>query len=133
PVPDPSRLEYQVGFSYFAEWWRRNEAVKQDRERARNGGRRPSDRVKGDREVREEREKEKAEIQAAYDAYKEELQVKMARSFVQTHKGDEWFIERYVPEMRNPVRLRLAEFRRGIWSQWAKDLESGVFDEFSLE
>ncbi|KAI9775181.1 MAG: hypothetical protein M1839_001368 [Geoglossum umbratile] len=133
PVPDPSRLEYQVGFSYFAEWWRRNEAVKQDRERARNGGRRASDRVKGDREVREEREKEKAEIQAAYDAYKEELQVKMARSFVHTHKGDEWFVERYVPEMRDSMRLRLAEFRRGIWAQWAKDLESGAFDEFSLE
>jgi hypothetical protein len=82
PLPDPSKLPYQVGFSFFGEWWRMNEKVKDDKERARTGRRREPDRPRGVRESQEERDKEKAKIQAAYDAYKEELHSKMARAFV---------------------------------------------------
>ena len=133
PVPDPHKLEYQVGFSYFGEWWRHNEQIKEEKERQRNGGRRPSDRVKGERESREERAKEKGQIQIAYDAYKEELQVKMAKSFVLAHKNDEWFKERYVPELRDEFRQRLNEFRRGNYNTWEQDMDAGTFDEFTLE
>lgn len=76
---------------------------------------------------------EKAKIQAAYDTYRVELQARMARTFVQEHKGEQWFQERYVPEVRDPIRQQLCEFRRGNYSQWEQDLESGTFDEFSLE
>ncbi|KAI9819531.1 MAG: hypothetical protein M1827_006980 [Pycnora praestabilis] len=133
PIQDPMMMEFQVGFNYFAEWWRINEQIKEQRERQRNGGRRPTDRVKGERESREEREKEKAKIQVAYNVYKEALQVKMAKSFVQQHKGEEWFKERYVPEIRDPFRHRLSEFRRGNYTQWEHDLDAGMFDEFTLE
>ena len=88
---------------------------------------------KGDRESREERDKERAQIQAAYDSYKEELQVKMAKTFVQQHKSEEWFKERYVPEIHDAFFRRLTEYRRGALSQWNSDMESGVFDEFTLE
>ena len=133
PVPDPHKLEYQVGFSYFGEWWRHNEQIKEERERQRTGGRRPPDRLKGEREAREDRAKEKAQIQVAYDAYKDEMQVKMAKSFVHAHKGDEWFKERYVPEIRNEFLGRLREFRRGNYSAWEHDIDAGLFDEFTLE
>ncbi|KZF23753.1 hypothetical protein L228DRAFT_267722 [Xylona heveae TC161] len=133
PLPNPLTLDFQVGFNWFAEWWRVNESIKEDRERQKTGGRRVNDRVKGERESREEREKEKGLIQAAYDAYKEELQVKLSRSFVQHHKGEEWFKERYLPEVRDPFRRRLTDFRRGNYSQWEQDLDSGIFDEFTLE
>ncbi|KAI9824207.1 MAG: hypothetical protein M1832_002014 [Thelocarpon impressellum] len=133
PVPDPHTLAYQVGFSYFGEWWRANEQIKEDRERQRNGGRRPSDRVKGERESREERARGKAEIQAAYDAYKEELQVKMAKAFVHAHKSDEWFKERYVPELRDGFRQRLVDYRRNSYSAWENSLDGGIFDEYTLE
>ncbi|MBE3044628.1 DUF3546 domain-containing protein, partial [Candidatus Bathyarchaeota archaeon] len=93
PIPDPAKLQYQVGFSYFGEWWRMNEKVKEEKERARTGRRREPDRPRG----QEDRDKEKAKIQAAYDAYKEELQGKMARAFVTEHKKEQWFRERYVP------------------------------------
>ncbi|KAL1979095.1 hypothetical protein VTN96DRAFT_7021 [Rasamsonia emersonii] len=133
PLPNPLTLDFQVGFNWFAEWWRAEQAIKEEKERAKHGGRRPSDRVKGEREAREDREKERAQIQAAYDAYKAELQVKLARQFVQQHRGEEWFKERYVPEVRDPLRRRLMDFRRGAYEQWERDIDSGLFDEFTLE
>ena len=134
PLPNPLSLDFQVGFNWFAEWWRVEQSIKEDKERQRNGGRRPSDRlIKGERESREERDKERAQIQVAYDSYKEDLQIKMAKTFVQQHKVEEWFKERYVPEIRDPFRHRLTDFRRGALSHWEHDIESGTFDEFTLE
>lgn len=128
PLADPVILPFQVGFSYYGEWWRTNEKIKEEKERARSGKRgeifRPRE---------EDRDAEKARIQVAYDAYKEELQARMARTFVQEHKSEQWFTERYVPEMRDALHLQMNEFRRGNYSQWEQDLESGTFDEYSLE
>lgn len=129
PLTDPVQLAFQVGFSYFGEWWRTNEKIREEREYAKSGKRRP---LRG-AETQEERDKEKAKIQAAYDAYKEELQARMARMFVAEHKQEQWFRERYVPEIRDGIHLQLNEFRRGNYAQWEQDLESGTFDEFSLE
>lgn len=133
PLPNPLNLDFQVGFNWFAEWWRAEQSVKEEKERARHGGRRPSDRVKGEREAREDREKERAQIQAGYDSYKLELQVKMARAFVQQHRSEEWFKERYVPEVRDPLRRHIMDFRYNTLQQWERDIEGGVFDEFTLE
>ena len=134
PLPNPLTLDFQVGFNWFAEWWRVEQSIKEDKERQKDGGRRPPDRgIKGERESREEKEKERGQIQIAYDAYKEELQIKMARAFVQQHKTEEWFRERYQPEIRDPFKLRLIDFRRGALSQWDYDIEKGAFDEFTLE
>ncbi|KAL7628877.1 hypothetical protein AAE478_000392 [Parahypoxylon ruwenzoriense] len=132
PLTDPVKLPFQVGFSYFGEWWRANEKIKEEKERVRTGRRREPERPRG-RETQEDRDKEKAKIQAAYDAYKEELQAKMARTFVSEHKKEQWFRERYVPEVRDALRKQINEFRRGAYNQWEQDLESGTFDEFSLE
>lgn len=133
PLADPSKLPFQVGFSYFGEWWRTNEKIKDEKEFARTGRRRETDRLRGQRESQEERDKEKARIQVAYDAYKEELQAKMAKAFVQEHKAEQWFQERYVSDIKEPLRLKLNEFRRGNYTQWEQDLDAGTFDEYSLE
>jgi hypothetical protein len=133
PLANPLSLETQAGFSFFADWWRYEQQVKEEKERAKHGGRRPSDRVKGEREAKEDRDKERALIQAAYDQYKQDFQVKMARQFVVLHKGEEWFKERYVPEVHDPIRTRLMESRHSSFDQWEKDMETGVFDEFTLE
>jgi uncharacterized C2H2 Zn-finger protein len=129
PLQDPSQLPFQVGFSYFGEWWRTNEKIKEEKDFARSGKRQPI----RPRDTQEDRDKEKAKIQAAYDAYKEELQAKMARTFVQEHKGEQWFQERYIAEVRDKLRQQLSEFRRGNYTQWEQDLDSGTFDEFTLE
>lgn len=133
PLPNPMSLDIQVGFTWFAEWWRAEQNIKEEKERAKHGGRHPADRVKGEKEAREDRDKEKNLIQAAYDNYKAELQVKMSRTFVKQHRGEEWFKERYVAEVRDPLRRRMMDFRRGTYEQWERDVGSGYFDEFTLE
>lgn len=133
PLPNPLTLDSQVGFNYFAEWWRMDQSVHEEKERAKHGGRRQSDRIKGEREAREDKEQERAQIQAAYDAYKIDLQIKLARQFVQQHRNEEWFKERYTREVRDPLRSRLMAFRRGAYEQWERDLDGGLFDEFTLE
>ena len=64
PLNNPLTMEMQVGFNYFAEWWRVESQMKEEKERAKHGGRRPSDRVKGEREAREDREKEREHFAA---------------------------------------------------------------------
>ena len=134
PLPPPLTMEFQVGFNWFGEWWRMEQLIKEDKERTKEGGRRPPERViKGEREAREDREKERAQIQAAYDQYKEELQVKMARMFVTQHKDEEWFKERYLSELREPFKARLNDFRMEAQNSWDNEIDDGKFDDFSLE
>ncbi|CAK3997653.1 related to arsenite-resistance 2 [Lecanosticta acicola] len=130
PMPDPMNLDFQVGFTWFAEWWRTEQRIKEERERVKSG--RPT-RLRGERESREDREAERPKIQAAYDQYKENLQKKQAQTFVRLHKNEDWFRERYDPEVRDAMRRKLMEFRKRLFSQWEHDLSSGVFDEFTLE
>ncbi|WPG97541.1 Hypothetical protein R9X50_00031800 [Acrodontium crateriforme] len=131
PMPDPMKLEFQVGFTWFAEWWRTEQRIKEEKERQRSG--KPPPRVRGERESREEREAERPKIQAAYDQYKENLQKTQAQAFVRAHRSEDWFRERYVPEVRQGYRQKLSEYRKGLFSQWERDLASGLFDEFTLE
>jgi uncharacterized C2H2 Zn-finger protein len=131
PLPNPLTLDYQVGFNWFAEWWRAEQTVKEDEERVKNGGRRQRRPSRGD--SKEEREKERAQIQSAYDTYKEEFQARIAKAFVLTHKAQEWFKERYTDELRLPLRERLLRFRQVALDQWENDLASGTFDSFTLE
>jgi hypothetical protein len=130
PLPDPMKLEFQVGFTWFAEWWRGEERVKEEKAYAKQGRRAP---LKGEREMRQDREAERPKIQAAYDSYKENLQKQQAQAFVRLHKHEDWFRERYVPEVNAPYRERLMNFRKGLFEQWEQDLSSGAFDEFTLE
>ncbi|KAF1959085.1 hypothetical protein CC80DRAFT_467390 [Byssothecium circinans] len=131
PVANPMTLDYQVGFNFFAEWWRMDQRIKEEKERAKTGGRKPA--LKGEREVREERGKEREQIQAAYDDYKEKLQVQMAKTFVDKHKGEEWFKERYDPVYRQAFREKLKGYRYAIYQDWEQQLDDGYFDEFTLE
>lgn len=131
PMADPLKLDFQVGFTWFAEWWRAEQRVKDEKERQRSG--KPPPRVKGERETREDREAERPRIQAAYDQYKETLQKTQAQTFVRLHKNEDWFRERYVPEVRDVFRRRLMDYRQDFFTQWEQDLSNGVFDDFTLE
>lgn len=128
-LPDPLSLDFQVGFNWFAEWWRLEQSIIEEKERAKNGGRR----VKGEREAREDRDKERSQIQAAYDTYKVDLQIRLARFFVQQHRNEEWFKERYVPEFRDPLHSHLTTVRQGAYEQWQRDMENDLFKDFTLE
>ena len=132
PLPDPmQKLESPVGFSWFADWWRGEQRIKEERERARTGTLPP--RTRAERDRREDREAEKPKIQAAYDLYKANWQNNTSKTFVYCHKHEDWFRERYVPEVRGPFRKRLMGYRKGLFVLWVEDLGHGVFDNFTLE
>ena len=131
PLPDPMKLDFQVGFTWFAEWWRTEQRIKEEKERARTGKAPP--RLRGERESREDREAERPKIQAAYDQYKENLQKLQAQTFVRLHKSEDWFRERYVPEAKDAFRRRLMDFRKTLFAKWQTDLGAGIFDDFTLE
>ena len=57
----------------------------------------------------------------------------MAKAFVMLHKKEEWFKERYSPEVRNSFRTRLMGFRSTALDHWEANLEAGAFDNFTLE
>ena len=125
-------LDHQVGFHRFSEWWKADQLIKEEKERAQHGGRRPTG-VKGEREALEDQAKERSQIQAAYESYRTEIHIKIARMFVHNHRTEEWFKERYVPEVRDPVRRELMDYRRGLYERWLSDVNAGVFDLFTLE
>jgi len=100
--------------------------IRQAKERLKNGGRRPEP-------IKESREEQRAKIQAAYDQYKLDWNSKMAKLFVHAHKYDTWFRERYDLTIRDPLRQRVADFRKGLYSTWDSDLQNGVFDDFTAE
>lgn len=130
PLPDPLKLDYQVGFAFYAAWWRTEQDIKEEKERVKSG---KPPRIKGEREAREEREAERPKIQAAYDRYKEDLQKTQAQTFVRLHKDESWFRERYVPEVRNAIRPKILEARKSSYAQFEQDIADGVFDEYTLE
>lgn len=121
PLLEPS----QVGFSYFSEWWKTEQDIKAQRERQKTG-RRPDP-------AKESREEQRPKIQAAYDQYKLNWNSRMSKMFVHGHKYDTWFRERYVLEIRDPLRVKVLDFRRGLYALWDTDVAAGVFDEFTLE
>ena len=123
---DPLLEASQVGFSYFAEWWKAEQDIKQQRDRQKNGGRRPEP-------VKESHSEQRSKIQNAYDQYKLNWNTRMAKLFVHGHKYDTWFRERYVPEVRDPLRQKVLDFRRDLFARWDSDLTAGTFDEFTLE
>ncbi|KAF2859106.1 hypothetical protein K470DRAFT_249885 [Piedraia hortae CBS 480.64] len=131
PMPDPMQLGFQVGFTWFAEWWRMDQRIQEEKARLRTG--KPPLRARSEREMREEREAERPMIQAAYDQYKENLQRAQALAFVREHRNESWFRERYIPEIKEQLRAGLRVFRRSLYSQWERDLQAGEFDDFSLE
>jgi uncharacterized C2H2 Zn-finger protein len=57
----------------------------------------------------------------------------MAKSFVQQHKSDEWFKERYIPDLKADFRKKLCLAKKDAYQRFTQDLESGRFDEFTLE
>lgn len=122
------KLDFQVGFTWFAEWWRTEQKIKEEKECQRSGKR-----SRGIRDAREDRDAERPKIQSAYDQYKEKLQKLQAQTFVRLHKDEDWFRERYIPEKRGVFRGQLMEYRKDLFAQWEQDLTSGMFDEFSLE
>jgi len=109
----------QVGFSYFAEWWKTEQEIKAARQKSNK--------------PKESREEQRPRIQAAYDDYKVMYNAKMAKQFVDVHKEDDWFRERYDPTVSQPLKVKTAEFRKTLYEYWEAEVDAGSFDDYTME
>jgi uncharacterized C2H2 Zn-finger protein len=57
----------------------------------------------------------------------------MAKTFVDKHKNEEWFKERYDPDYDLAFKEKLRQYRHGIYEEWERQIDEGYFDEFTLE
>lgn len=105
---DPHKLDYSVTYTYFSDWYHSEHKDKQGTI-------------------------EKAEVQAAYDAYKDELNARLAKLFVTAHKNDEWFRERYMPGEKEKTKEKIVAYRREQWMKWKKQLDEGKFEDVDRE
>lgn len=124
-IRDPMLEPCQVPFTHYAEWWRTENDLQRRREQQKTGRR-----IESPDETPEE---QKARLQAAYDRYKCDWNMSTAKAFVSAHRSDAWFIEKYVPEVRDSIRQRVADFRSELFKLWEKDLDDGVFDDLTME
>ncbi|KAG0131291.1 hypothetical protein HOY82DRAFT_503454 [Tuber indicum] len=105
---DPHRLDYQVTFNYFSDWYHQENP----------GGTGPN---------------MKEEVKQKYDEYKDELTARLAKLFVTTHKNDEWFKERYVPGEKEVTKAKIVDYRRGAFERWRAQMQSGALDNIDRE
>lgn len=105
---DPHKLDYQVAFNYFSDWYHQEHPGEPGASR-------------------------KEEVRQKYEDYKEELVARLARGFVSSHKNDEWFKERYVAGEKEGVKEKIMEFRKGAWKRWQVLFENGGFDGIDRE
>lgn len=133
PIPKPEQCAYLVPFVEFRDWWLKEQEINEERERRNTGTRRPADKPRGEAELREQRQEQRENLQAAYDEYREKFIAKSTKIFVHHHKNEEWFKERYDPNVSLAFRQRLAEHRLESYERWNNDLHSGIFDDFNLE
>lgn len=105
---DPHKLDYQVAFNYFSDWYHQEHPSEPGSSR-------------------------KEEVRQKYEDYKEELVARLARGFVSSHKNDEWFKERYVTGEKEGVKEKIVEFRKGAWKRWQVLFENGGLDGIDRE
>ncbi|KAH0608273.1 uncharacterized protein H6S33_002325 [Morchella sextelata] len=105
---DPHKLDYQVAFNYFSDWYHQENPSEPGSNR-------------------------KEEVKQKYEEYKEELQARLARSFVSSHKNDEWFKERYVAGEKETVKEKIIAYRKGAWRRWNVLFENGALDGIDRE
>lgn len=133
PFPKPDQSSYLMPYIEYRDWWTKEQEISEERELRASGRRRPVERLRGERESQEEREKQREKLQASYDEYRENFTGKMTKVFVHQHQTEEWFKEKYDPDVRESYRQTLAGYRRESYIRWSDDLQAGTFDDFSLE
>jgi len=108
---DPYTLDHVVPFSYFCEWYKQANA----RNLSRNA------------EINRE------ELQESFIKYKEDLFARTAKGFVREHMSDEWFKEKYNPDVSPAARTKLVNYRKWLYEKFMQDLDGGAFDELTSD
>lgn len=108
---DPYTLDHLVPFVYFCEWYKQANA----RTLSRNA------------------EINKEELQESFIKYKEDLLARTAKGFVMEHISDEWFKEKYHPNVSPAAKIKSVNYRKWLYEKFMQDLDGGTFDELTFD
>jgi hypothetical protein len=108
---DPYTLDHIVPFPYFCEWYKQTNA----------------------RSLSKNSEINKQELQDSFIKYRDDLLARTAKNFVKEHMSEEWFKEKYDPVLAPVTRGKIINYRKWLYEKFMQDLDSGKFDELTLD
>jgi hypothetical protein len=108
---DPYTLTHIVPFTYFCDWYKQANA----------------------RTLPRGTEISKDELQESFIKYRDDLLARTAKDFVKERMSDAWFKEKYDPSMAGATRAKRVEYRKWLYGKFIADLETGKFDELTLD
>ncbi|KAK9478427.1 hypothetical protein V1514DRAFT_280988 [Lipomyces japonicus] len=105
-LQDPHALSIQVPYYQFCEWYAQDH---------------PEATLKNEL------------LTTKYEDYKYDLYARLARGFVFQHKDEQWFREEYDPVIADERKRKISEYRKLCYKHYMKELDSGNFDNYSLQ
>jgi len=108
---DPYTVNYIVPFNYFCDWYKATNA----------------------RTLSKTSEISKDELQESFIKYRDDLLARTAKDFVKEHLTEAWFREKYDPSETPVTKGKRVEYRKWLYEMFMNDLESGKFDELTLD
>ncbi|KAJ3198278.1 hypothetical protein HDU67_003532, partial [Dinochytrium kinnereticum] len=72
-------------------------------------------------------------IRRRYQTYKDQYQVKVLNAFLNEHKGEEWFREKYHPIDSLPLREEIAKRKKTVYPSFLESLNAGKLDDITFD
>ncbi|OLL25530.1 Zinc finger protein [Neolecta irregularis DAH-3] len=103
---DPYELESLVSFAYYCDWYRIANSAKQE---------------------------SVDDLSVKYEKYRQDLICRLSKRFSEERSKDEWFRERYLPELYEKCEAITLQYQKILFEKFKLKLEQGMFDELKFE
>ncbi|OLY82741.1 Serrate RNA effector molecule-like protein [Smittium mucronatum] len=104
-LADPTSFDLVVSFRYFCDW---------------------------KKSLNEKEPIEHEELSLEYEEYRRLALRKLFEMFFESHKNEDWFIEKYRPEVKLEREKIQTEFKKPLYSSFVENLNSGKLDSLCL-
>ncbi|GBC27799.2 C2H2-type zinc finger transcription factor [Rhizophagus irregularis DAOM 181602=DAOM 197198] len=101
---DPDQLDFLVTFKYYSEFMQHSN---------------PKNRLSDE------------ELHKKYNEYKEAFALKQLKTFFESHKKEEWFLEKYHPKYIQERAIVTKELKKDLYKQFISDLKEGLLDKIN--
>ena len=71
------------------------------------------------------------ELHKKYNEYKEAFALKQLKTFFESHKKEEWFLEKYHPKYVQERAHVTKELKKNLYKNFISDLKGGLLDKIN--
>jgi hypothetical protein len=71
------------------------------------------------------------DLHKKYNEYKEAFALKQLKTFFESHKKEEWFLEKYHPKYIQERAIVTKELKKDLYKQFISDLKEGLLDKIN--